>query len=181
MESGKINLIIGPMYSGKTSELIRRYKRYKIANKKCILVKFQEDNRYDLNKVITHDKIGFDAIKTSKLQDIQNLILAYDVICIDEVQFYPDSSNMCNMWANNGKIIEACGLNGDYNRKPFSQISNLIPLVDSLIHLTAIDKKNGLDAPFTIRLTNSNEQKLIGGSEIYEVVSRINLVKMLNS
>ena len=172
---GRLNLILGPMWSGKTSELLRRYNRYKIANKKCLLIKYSEDNRYDKHKVVTHDKISSDAINCSSLEKLDNIVINYDVICIDEIQFFNDAYIYCDKWANNNLIVEVCGLNGDFNRKPFKQISNLIPLVDNLIHLTAIDKRNGLDAPFTIRLIDSNKQKIIGGNEIYDVSCRENL------
>ena len=78
--------------------------------------------------------------------------------------------------ANQNKIVEVAGLNGDFNQEPFEQISKLIPKVDSLIHLTAIDTKKGIDAPFTVRLIKSNKQKIIGGKEIYDVVCRENLL-----
>ena len=68
--TGSIHLILGPMYSGKTTELLRLYRRHQIANQKCVLVKFEEDKRYDKNKVVTHDQIQYDAIKTTFLLDI---------------------------------------------------------------------------------------------------------------
>ena len=163
------------MYSGKTSELLRRYNRYKIANKKCLLVKYDEDNRYSKDQVTTHDNVSFDAIKTKRLVDIEDKIDDYEVICIDEIQFYEDAYIYCNKWANKGKIIETCGLNGDYKQEPFKQISKIIPQIDSLLHLKAVDKRNGKDAPFTIRLFKSDKQKLIGGLETYDVVSRNNI------
>ena len=175
MSTGKLNLIIGPMYSGKTSELIRRYRRYNIGGKKCLLIKYFEDDRYNKNKVVTHDNLKCEAINTNELSQLDDQVKKYDVICIDEIQFYPDSAFFCDKWANQGLIIEACGLNGDFNRMPFEQISLLIPKVDNLLHLTAIDKQNGKEAPFTIRLTNDKQQKVIGGYDIYNVVSRENL------
>ena len=72
------------------------------------------------------------------LEQVDNIIQDYDVVCIDEVQFYPDSSIFCDKWANQGKIVEASGLNGDFKRQPFEQISKLIPLADknSFYHLS---------------------------------------------
>ena len=123
--TGSIHLILGPMYSGKTTELLRLYRRYQIANQKCVLIKFEEDNRYDKNKVVTHDMIQYDAIKATFLSQIiqHPQIIDADVICIDEVQFYADAHHICDTWANNGKIVIASGLNGDYKRMPFDIIS----------------------------------------------------------
>ena len=160
------------MYSGKTTELIRRFKRYKLGNKSCILIKYINDNRYDDDKISTHDNIKLNAIKCNLLSELDDVIKIYDVICIDEIQFYKDASIYCDKWANNGKIVEACGLNGDYQRKPFEQITLLIPNIENIIFLKAIDEKNGEDACFTKRITNSNEKILIGGKETYIACSR---------
>ena len=169
---GKINLICGPMYSGKTSELLRRFRRYQLAGKKCILIKYSKDNRYDNEKIVTHDNYKFEALKCNKLENIQKIIIQYDVICIDEIQFYSDAVLFCDKMANNGKIIEVCGLNGNYKREPFEQISLLIPKIENITYLTAIDEKTGEDACFTKRIINSNELELIGGKETYISCSR---------
>jgi thymidine kinase len=88
-----INLILGPMFSGKSTELLRRYRRYTIGKKKCLLVKTACDNRYDADKLCTHDEIGETAVRCSTLKELQTLVdvTKYDVICIDEVQFLPDA------------------------------------------------------------------------------------------
>ena len=178
---GKLNLIIGPMYSGKSSMLISRYLRYKIANKKCIIIKFDRDKRYDDSKIVTHNLISYDAIPCGKLEQVDNIIQDYDVVCIDEVQFYPDSSIFCDKWANQGKIVEASGLNGDFKRQPFEQISKLIPLADKIDHLVAVDRESGEDAPFTTRLSKEKEQIIIGGIECYQAMTRQNHMKFINS
>lgn len=160
------------MFSGKTSELYRRYKRYELAGKKCLLIKYSNDNRYNNDKLVTHDNLQYEAIKCSKLQEIENLIIKYNVICIDEIQFYSDAAKFCDKWANEEKIIEVCGLNGDYKREPFEQISLLIPKLENITFLTAIDEKNGMDACFTKRIIDSNKKELIGGKESYIACSR---------
>lgn len=171
---GKLNLICGPMYSGKTSELCRRYTRYKLAGKKCLLIKYKNDNRYNNNKLATHDKKMYDAINCSLLKEIDTKIIKYDVICIDEIQFYEDAHIYTDKWANEGKIVEACGLNGNYKREPFEQISKLIPKVENITFLTAIDEVNGEEASFTKRIVDSQETELIGGKESYVACSRLN-------
>ena len=169
---GRINLICGPMYSGKTSELYRRYKRYKLAGKKCILVKYENDKRYNDTKIVTHDNLEYEAINCLNLIEIEDYVLQYEVICIDEIQFYSDAAKCCDEWANKGHIIEVCGLNGDYNREPFEQISLLIPKLENITFLTAIDEKSGDEASFTKRIIKSNKKELIGGKETYIACSR---------
>ena len=174
MNNGKINIIIGPMYSGKSTTLLTRYNRYKIAKKRCILVKYKNDDRYDKSMVMTHDNKGFEAISCFKLEEINNKIKDFDVICIDEIQFYEDACVYCDLWANQNKIIEVCGLNGDYKRKPFEQISLLIPLVNDITFLKAVDEENGEDAIYTKRIVDNEERELIGGKESYIACSRKN-------
>lgn len=171
--SGKLSLILGPMYSGKSTTLLTRYRRYKFANKKCLLVKYSKDTRYDKNKIITHDMLEYNAKNCTKLEEIDNYVKDYEVICIDEVQFYEDAYIYCDKWANEGLIVEACGLNGDFRRKPFEQISMLIPLSDKIDHITAIDESNGFEAPFTKRLSNETDQEVIGGKDKYRASSRL--------
>ena len=84
------------MFSGKTSELYRRYKRYELAGKDCLLIKYSNDNRYDNDKLVTHDNLQYEAVKCSKLKDIESLIKNYNVICIDEIQFYIDAATYCD-------------------------------------------------------------------------------------
>jgi thymidine kinase len=165
-----LNLIIGPMFSGKSTELLRRYRRYKISGKKCLLIKYSEDNRYDENMIVTHDNIKYNAHKCSDLKKINELILDYDVILIDEIQFY-QNINICDEWANN-KIVEVSGLNGKFDRSPWDNITYLIPKVDNITYLTAICAKTGNDAPFTKRLNDDKNDIIIGGTDTYIAVSR---------
>jgi len=163
------------MFSGKTSLLINRYNRYIIGNKKCLMVKFKRDNRYDKYQVITHDGISINAIKCEYLYELDSVVYNYDVICIDEIQFYKDAHIMCDKWANDGLIVNACGLSGDRNRKPFPIISHLIAIADDIYFTKAVCKYNGNDAVYSqLSCSNSiNSQELIGGGDIYNAVDRI--------
>jgi len=178
---GKLNIIIGPMYSGKTSELLSRFLRYKVAGKRCLLIKHDSEDRYDKNKIVTHNLFQQDAKSCTKLQQFDKEVYNFDVILIDEIQFYDDAYIYCDKWANEGKIIEASGLNGDFQRNPFDQISLLIPLCDKITHLTAVDKIDGNDASFTARLTSDNRQTVIGGNEIYQAMNRDNYIKHISN
>jgi len=166
-----LKLFIGPMYSGKTTTLLCRLERYKIGGKKCIIIKYKNDTRYDKDMVVTHSNNKHDALCTELLSEVEDKIMDYDVILIDEIQFYKDAAFICNKWANE-KIVECYGLNGDYKREPFEQISLLIPLSDKITHLTAIDKNNGEHAPFTYRTSDEINQEVIGGMDKYIALSR---------
>ena len=94
--TGQINLILGSMFSGKTSELVRRYNRHTIGGRKCLMIKFKRDTRYDDEAVVTHDKIKIKAFVCEYLYEADDEVVNYDVICIDELQFYKDAHIMCD-------------------------------------------------------------------------------------
>jgi thymidine kinase len=172
--TGKIHLIIGPMYSGKTTELIRQYNRYSIAGKKCIMVKYRNDQRYNPKMVVTHDNIKVDALTCLYLYEVDKLVQGYDVICIDEIQFYKDGDIFCDKWANQGKIVIACGLNGSYQRTPFPIISNLLPLVENITYSKSVCRETGNDAIYS-KLNNipkNGNLEVIGGLEKYKAADR---------
>jgi thymidine kinase len=175
-----LNLILGPMYSGKTSLLISRFERYSLGGKRCLVIKYGNDKRYNEEHVCTHNEIKLKAIQTLLLGTISSLIENYDVILIDEIQFYDDAASVCDEWANQKKTVECYGLNGDFRRQPFEQISLLIPKADKIQHLTAIDRKSGNEAPFTFRTNDDQQQELIGGKGLYVAVSRGSYYKMKN-
>lgn len=170
--TGKFNLILGCMFSGKTSTLIERYNRYTIGGKKCIMVKYKHDTRYDREKIVTHDGIKVNALLCEYLFEVDIVIQEYDVICIDEIQFYKDAHIFCDKWANDGKIVEACGLNGTFDRKPFETISKLIPLAENITYKTAICKDTGEEAVYSYRITDDMDEEIIGGDDIYSGVDR---------
>lgn len=157
-----------------TSELIRRYKRYSIAGKKCLMIKYKNDTRYDKKMIVTHDNLKVEAFVCEFLYEADSFINDFDVICVDEVQFYKDAHIFCDKWANKGKIIEACGLNGTFNRTGFEIVNKLIPLADDIVHLKAICKETGQDAVYTkLNIEHEgNNFELIGGNEKYSAVDR---------
>ncbi len=114
-----ITLIIGPMFSGKTTELLRRLNRDSIAGKKVILIR----NNIDKRVILTHDNMSFNRVKVIISDNLSEMDVSYyDVIGIDEGQFFDDLI-AANQWANKGKNIIIAGLDATSEQKPFGKIS----------------------------------------------------------
>jgi thymidine kinase len=173
---GKLFLIIGPMGGGKTTRLIQQYERYALAGRKCIMLKPIIDTRSASTKVTTHKKrFEADAIPCHKLADADPLVKEVDVVCIDELQFFgEDGSYYCKKWADEGKIVEGCGLNGtsDQEHFPGNTIPDLLPHIDGIEFLPAVCEETGKDAPFTACMVPKDSPVAIGGMEMYKPVDR---------
>lgn len=169
---GKIRLILGPMFSGKTTELIRNYKRKSLAGLKTLLVKYKRDTRYSLQHVTTHDGIKVEAFGCESLSDIPDPY-EYDLICIDEIQFYPDCVEFCDKAADNGVDVIASGLSGTFKRKPFKNMPELEAIAYDVTYFRAVCYfcKNE-DACYTKRITNEQDEVVIGGSDKYHACCR---------
>ena len=177
--SGEINLILGCMFSGKTSELIQTIRRFKSIGKKVMVINYSEDTRYGNQKIITHDYIGIDAYMIKDLNDIftnQNFLSVFkqsEIICINEGQFFKGLVEFCNESANNyGKQIYVCGLDGDYKQQKFGSLLDLIPISDTYKKLYALCKICGLPASFSKRIIENKEQIVIGNNDTYIPVCR---------
>jgi thymidine kinase len=105
---------MGPMFAGKSTELLRRVNRLEISGKKCLSVKFAGDSRYSNNSISTHDLIKRMAVSCNKLEELGDMWMDFDVIGIDEGQFFEDLVEFCQHAANKGKIIVTSALNGMY-------------------------------------------------------------------
>ena len=171
---GQIQVILGPMFSGKTTELIRRLKRYQFANHKCLIVKYQRDIRYDKENISTHDHQTMQAVACLQLEHLLkgNLADQFSVIGIDEGQFFPDTVSFTERMANLGKTVIVAALDGSYQRTGFGDILNLIPLSESVIKLTAVCMNCFDEASFTKRIGLEKELEVIGGAEKYMAVCR---------
>ena len=172
-EEGKIELIIGPMFSGKSTRLIETIRKYVHKAKKTIMIKFIADKRYsEKSEVVTHDLIKYDSIDCKNLRDSIDIIKQYDVIGIDEGQFFPDLVEVCEELALLKKTIIIAALNGDFRMEPFPVVANLIPKADKIKLLNAYCFKCHKDAKFTLRIVQSNETVLIGAGEAYKPACR---------
>ncbi len=167
-----IQLIIGPMFSGKTTELLRRLQRAKIAGKKVILLRPKIDTR----ETLTHDEL-----KTTG--NIPQIVLnnlgefdpnSYDYIGIDEGQFFQNLAQNLNKWADNGRHIIVAGLDATSELAPFEEIIQLIPFAEEVIKLNAVCTKCGSDfGAFTKFVGTEKKNKiLVGGKGIYEARCR---------
>lgn len=112
------------------------------------------------------------AIKTSSLAGIKEKAINYDVVAIDEGQFYPDIVEFCEELADQGVIILVAALDGTFQRKPFGNIINLLPVAEKVTKLTAVCVYCAQEASFTQRVIDSKEIELIGGEEAYKPVCR---------
>ena len=190
-----LEIILGSMYSGKSTRLVEIYKQCQFCNISVAVINHSIDNRYDDMLLSTHDKIKIPCIKTDKLMDIYeediNIELPLDkfmsinrlndkfkintseVILINEGQFFSDLHEFVNKLLDKGKKIYVCGLDGDFERKKFGQMLEIIPLCDKIYKLTSLCSlcKNGNKGIFSMRLTNEKEQTVVG-SENYIPVCR---------
>ncbi len=188
-----LELIIGPMYAGKTSKLIDIYKQCQFCNIPVVVINHSLDTRYDNTLLSTHDKIMIPCIKTNKLIDIYDFkntdtnksqkninndnyglkikIDEADVVLINEGQFFEDLCECVEHMLKQGKKIYIAGLDGDFERKKFGKIIDLIPLCDKIIKLTSLCSmcKNGTLGIFSKRLSNEKEQTVIGSDNYIPV------------
>jgi len=166
-----LDIIIGPMFSGKTSRLVEIYKQCIFCNIPVLVINHSLDNRYDDVLLSTHDQIKIPCIQTDQLTTILNKIMDYDVILINEGQFFNDLYTCVQNMLKKQKRIYICGLDGDFERKKFGQILDLIPLCDKITKMTSLCSKckNGNPGIFSLRLTNEKSQTLIGSTNYIPV------------
>lgn len=174
MFRGRIELIIGPMFAGKTTELMRRVKREIHARRSCFVIKYAKDTRYDVQNVSSHDQLTLRAqASVSSLEEVQDSWKEFDVVAVDEGQFFQDLVPFCNAVANSGRVVMVSALDGDYLRKPFGHICDLIPHCESVEKLTAVCMMcHNQPASFTRRTVDSAQVELIGGAEMYIAACR---------
>ena len=162
MKVGKITLLLGPMFSGKSSLLLSEIDKATIAKIPCCIVRPKTDTR----KYFTHSKLELDAFDNYNVDDLKDVPAAkYDVICIDEGQFFK-SLLCCLEWANMGKRVFISSLNGDRHQKEWKATQEMIPLVDEIIFLKAVCSHCGsYEASFSYKIHDtSTDQVDIGGS-----------------
>ena len=171
---GHLEVICGPMFSGKTEELIRRIRRSQIARQKVQIFKPAADTRYAETQVVSHSAQSIDSIPVAKSLDILNLIKdATRVVAIDEVQFFDfDIISVVEKLTARGMRVIAAGLDLDYRAKPFGPMAELLAIADDVAKIQAICTICGAPATRTQRLINNDEQFLLGELKTYEARCR---------
>jgi len=169
---------MGPMWAGKTTELMRQARRARAAGLRCLVIKYEGDTRYDKEVLTTHDQNTMSAVSANRHSlgsiDISN----YDIICVDEGQFYEHLHQYVEDWLTRGiRHVYISALNGDFQGKAWREIVKLGP-IEHITNLSAIctqqrnDKTCGREAHFTARITQSDELELVGGKETYTATCR---------
>ena len=169
---GSLELILGPMFSGKTKLLISRY--YEISNNKnnfIITINYYKDTRYSVDSIVSHDGESIPAINISLLSIINSLfeifnsseINNFNYIFINEGQFFPDlKESVITLIERYNKNVVICGLDCDYKQEKFGQIWDLIPHADRVIKLQGKCNNCSNKSLFTHRLSNEVMQEVIG-------------------
>ncbi|KAK3032000.1 hypothetical protein RJ639_036205 [Escallonia herrerae] len=176
--SGEIHVIVGPMFAGKTTALLRRIKSEGNSGRNVAIIKSSKDTRYASDSVVTHDGTKFPCWALPDLLSLKHRFGAdaydkLDVIGIDESQFFTDLYEFCcNAADHDGKTVIVAGLDGDYSRRSFGSVLEIIPLADTITKLTARCELCGKRAFFTLRKTDEKQTELIGGADVYMPVCR---------
>ena len=176
---GYLKIILGSMFAGKTTELIKEYRRHESCGFECLFINHKIDNRYDdeENKTSTHDRIFINSINVGdNLLDFfkkESYLSRYDVILINEGQFFKDLYKFVDYIVNKlNKKVYVCGLDGDFQRKKIGSILDIIPLCDDVIKIKAICSNCKInEGMFTYRLSDEKEQVVVGSSN-YSAVCR---------
>lgn len=175
---GFVEVICGPMFAGKTEELIRRTKRMEYAKKKFLIFKPSIDNRYATDEVVSHNKKSMHAINidVKHPEDMKRYVTSeIQALVIDEVQFFDRSLlEVVTYFANSGLRVICAGLDLDFKGEPFGLIPSLLAMAENVTKLTAICNCCGEEATRTQRLVNGKPAYyddpivLVGATEAYE-------------
>ena len=171
------------MFAGKSSYMRNEIERRRLARKKCIILKHSADVRFGQERervmLITHagyEYSNVNIIQSDSIGTVSAELMKYDVIGIDEVQFFPDCVETIQALANLGKIVVCAGLDGNYMGKNFGRVHELIPLAEEVIKLKAVCMKSAEceeDASFTARIEQNDDREIdIGGLDKYVAACR---------
>ena len=170
--SGYLELILGSMFSGKTSYLLDVYKKCVFCNIPVAVINYAADNRYTTEPMLsTHDKQMIPCILANTIEEAihnnQAAIHRAETILINEGQFFPDiDTEVRRLVERENKRVYICGLDGDFNRKPMGALLHLIPFSDHITKLKSLCSlcRDGTPGIFSFRITNETDQVIIGSS-----------------
>ena len=171
---GWIEVVVGPMFSGKSEELIRRLRRAEFARQRVQIFKPAIDERYAANEIISHSGLGIPSDNVTKAAEIMDKVQARtEVVGIDEAQFLGDEvADVCTRLANLGKRVIVTGLDTDFRGRPFEPMPRLLAIAEEITKLLAICVRCGNPAVHTQRLVESEELVVVGASGMYEARCR---------
>lgn len=172
--TGWIEVICGPMFSGKSEELIRRLRRAKIARKRVEVFKPAIDDRYSADEIVSHGDIRMDAQAVANAAEIMERIdWRAQVVGVDEANFMgPGLVEVAQRLADSGKQVIVSGLDTDYLGRPFAPIPDLLAHAESITKTLAVCVRCGNPAKQTQRLRGSNDLIVVGAAELYEARCR---------
>ena len=171
---GTLETIVGAMFAGKTSELLKRILWAKHQNKKIIVLKPSIDNRYSSKKIITHNDLSHECYPMTNWSNVlddfefdKNLV---DVVFLDEIQFMDTSDTLKNVEEilNKGIDVVCAGLDQDSRGKPWETSSMLLGLSDKIVKIYGFCNVCGIEATKTFRKTEGGERTQVGAANIYE-------------
>lgn len=171
---GWIEVICGPMFSGKSEELMRRLRRAMIARKRVQVFKPIIDNRYSSDEIVSHTDIR---MKSDALTSVSEILVRLDwrtqVVGVDEANFFGQGLvEIANQLADSGKQVLIAGLDTDYMGRPFPPMPDLLTLAESITKTLAICMRCGNPAKHTQRLVESNDLIVVGAAGMYEARCR---------
>ena len=177
---GRLEVICGSMFSGKTEELIKRIKKVELDKQKFIVFKPKTDSRSPKDKIISHGKIEIGAKMVENTKEIYSCSKNYDVIGIDEAQFFDqDLVVVCNKLANDGCRVIVSGLDMDYKGSPFGPMPNLMACAEEVTKVHAVCVETGELANYSYRKNAANDLILVGEKKEYEPLSRSAFIKRM--
>ena len=171
---GRVEVVCGPMFSGKSEELIRRIKRAIIARQRGQVFKPAVDTRYSSTEVVSHGDLRLEATCVPSAADLMRLVAPRtEVVGIDEAQFFDDELvAVCDSLANRGVRVILAGLDMDYRGKPFSMMPQLLAIAEIVTKIQAVCMVCGAPASFSQRLSAGGDVVALGSSETYEARCR---------
>ena len=176
---GWVEVICGSMFSGKSEELIRRLRRAEIAGQRALIVKPRIDDRYDIGHVVSHAGAKMRAVAVSRPEEIPGLADGYDVIGIDEIQFFADGIGfVIDVLVERGARVVAAGLDQDFRGLPFGSMPELLCRAELVDKLQAVCHRCGGPATMTQRLVDGlpapadGQTIVVGALDSYEARCR---------
>jgi thymidine kinase len=176
-DMGHLTLLLGCMFAQKTTELLRRIRRFRAIGYNVLVINFKGDTRYGTDSIYSHDSDNTKAACVTTLSEVDALVRSgiYQVIVIDEGQFYSDLFSHATAWADTLPVhVVVAGLDGDSERRPFGDILRLIPMAEKVERLSALCAvcKDGTQAHFSKCIKAKEAQVAIGGADTYLPVCR---------